>query len=107
MKTTPAKMVASSERMAPGLICSTATHQLAELARGRSEESGGRAPEKGAEGDPDQDRDHKPQAWTIVHGIAEEVGDGLFPRKERPGSEAQPQEDPPHEGRHQAGADMG
>src|SRR5205807_1416587 len=45
-KTMPAKMVASNERIAPGLICSTSTHQLAELARGRGEETGGRTPEK-------------------------------------------------------------
>src|SRR5256886_16342686 len=84
-KTTPAKMVASNERIAPGLICSTATHQLAELARGRGEETGGRTPEKVAEHGPNHDRDHQNQAGNVVLGAAEAVGERLGAGKKGPG----------------------
>src|SRR5256885_14625448 len=107
MKTMPAKMVASSERIAPGLICSTSTHQLAELARGRGEETGGRTPEKVAEHDPDHDRDHQNQARNVVDGTAEVVGDRLATGKESPGFEGQQQEDRADEGRHQGGDEIG
>src|SRR6266550_7875537 len=107
MKTMPAKMVASSERIAPGLICSTATHQIAQLAGGRGEEAGGRAPEKVAEHDPNHDGDHQNQARNVVDGTAEVVGDRLATGKEGPGFEGQQQEDRADEGGHQGGAKIG
>src|SRR5207248_4876418 len=97
MKTMPAKMVASSERIAPGLICSTSTYQLAELARGRGEETGGRTPEKVAEHDPDHDRDHQNEARNVVYGAAEVVGDRLAAGEEGPGFEGHPKEERPDE----------
>src|SRR5437879_10346369 len=106
-KTMPAKMVASNERIAPGLICSTSTHQLAELARGRGEETGGRTPEKVAEHDPDHDRDHQNQARNVVYSAAEVVGDRLAASEEGPGFEGKRQEDPADEGCHQGGNEIG
>src|SRR2546421_5200312 len=103
----PAKMVASSERIAPGLICSTATHQIAELARGRGEETSGRTPEEVAEHGANQDRDHQNQARNVVDGTAEVVGDRLATGKESPGFEGQQQEDRADEGRHQGGDEIG
>src|SRR6266566_10060391 len=87
MKTMPAKMVASSERIAPGLICSTSTHQIPQLTRGGCEQPGGRAPEKVPEHDPNHDRDHENQARNVVYGTAEVVGDRLVAGKEGPGFE--------------------
>src|SRR5438094_9811915 len=103
MKTMPAETVASREGIAPGRICSTAAHQLAELARGRGEETGGRTPEKVAEHDPNHDRDHQNQARNVVYGTAEVVGDRLVAGKEGPGFEGQQQEDRADEGCHQGG----
>src|SRR2546421_12552581 len=91
-KTMPAKMVASNERIAPGLICSTATHQLAALARGRRQESAGRAPEKVADHDPDHDRDHQNEARNVAHGAAGGVGARLAAGQDGPGLVAQEQD---------------
>src|SRR2546430_4805763 len=107
MKTMPAKIVASSERIAPGLICSTATHQIAEFARGRGEETGGRTPEKVSEHDANHDRDHQNQTRNVVYGTAEVVSDRLVAGKEGPRFEGQQQEDRTHEGRHQERDEIG
>src|ERR1700687_6206675 len=93
MKTTPTKTVASSERIAPGLLSSTASHQLAQLARGRREEPRGRPPEKMTEHDPDQYCDHEGQAGNVMDGFADVVRNRLVVGEECPGFEGQQQED--------------
>jgi hypothetical protein len=99
MKTMPAKMLTSSERIAPGLMCSTATHQLTDGAwRGR-EKSSGRPPEKVAEHDPNEDGDHEGEAGNVVRGFAEVVGDGLAVGEEGPGLEREEKEDGANDGR--------
>src|SRR6202035_3779952 len=84
-KITPTKSVAISESTAPGLICSTPSHQIADPARGRRKEPKSRSPQKVAERDPNQDRDHEGQAGNVAHHVAEVVRDRLVPGEERPG----------------------
>src|ERR1700732_1374246 len=93
MKTMPTKMVASRERIAPGLMCSTSTQQLADRARGGREKSSGRPPEKVAEHDPNQDGDHERETRNVMGGFAEVVGDRLVVGKEGPGFEREEEED--------------
>src|ERR1700730_3935128 len=93
MKTTPTKTVASSERIAPGLICSTSIDQLAEPARGGREKSAGRPPKKMAEHDSHHDRNHEGQAGKGMHGFPEVVGNRLIAGKEGPGFEDKEEED--------------
>src|SRR5207247_11107450 len=50
-KSTPTNSVTSNERTAPGLICSTSAHQLAQVPGRRREGARGGAPEKMPERD--------------------------------------------------------
>src|ERR1700737_1119879 len=97
MKTTPTKIVASSERIAPGLMCSTATHQLAEVAGSGREEPGGRPPEEMPEHDPDEDGNDKRPTRKSVHGFTEVVGDRFVVGEQRPRLERQEQQDRAHQ----------
>src|ERR1700736_3093969 len=106
MKTTPTKMVTSRERIAPGLMCSTTTHQLADRTRSRREQPGGRPPEEMAEHDPNKDGDHKREARDVVRAFAEVVGDRLVVGKEGPGFEDQEEEDCADNGGDQEGEEV-
>src|ERR1700730_19385677 len=106
MKTMPTKMVASSESIAHGLMCSTLTHQLADRARGWREEYSGWPPEKVAEHDPNQDGDHEGETGNVVRGVAEVIGNRLVVGEEGPGLEGQEQEDRADGGGNQEGDEV-
>src|SRR6202140_5297107 len=105
-KITPTKRVAISDRTAPGLICSTPSHQIADPARGRRKDPRSRSPEKEAERDPNQDRDHEGQAGNVAYHVAEVVRDRLVPGEERPGLEDEEEEDQADESGHQEGEEI-
>src|SRR5207245_9425007 len=92
-KIAPTKRVAISDRTAPGLICSTPSHQFADPAGGWREAPRSRPPEEVADRDPNQDRGHEGQPGKVVHHVPEIIRDRFVTGEQRPGLEHQKEED--------------
>jgi len=83
-KSTPTNSVTSNERTAPGLICSTSAHQLAQVPGRRREGARGGAPEKMPERDAYEDGNDEGPGGERMNSLSKIIADRLVTGEKGP-----------------------